>query len=99
MIDAGWYPPTDEHDGGTYDRGNAGFPDMPGLADWLHKNGIRPGIWIRPLLATLDVPQSWRFSPKHPLAQTPGAFLDPSVPEVLDRVKTDVPGCPAGATN
>lgn len=89
VIDAGWYP-TDEHDGGTYDRGNAGFPDMPGLADRLHKNGIRPGIWIRPLLATLDVPQSWRFSPKHPLAQTPGAFLDPSVPEVLDRVKTDV---------
>ena len=89
VIDAGWYP-TDEQDGGTYDRGNYGFPDMPGLAERLSKNGVKPGIWIRPLMTTQDAPQSWRFSPKHPLTQTPGVFLDPSVPEVLERVSADI---------
>ena len=89
VIDAGWYP-TDEQGGGMYDRGNAGFPDMPGLADRLRKSGVRPGIWIRPLMTTEDAPQSWRFSANHPHARTPGVFLDPSVPEVLERVSADI---------
>jgi len=89
VIDAGWYP-TDEHEGGTYDHGHAGFPDMPGLAERLHNSGVRPGLWIRPLMTTEDAPESWRFPPNHPLAQTPGVFLDPSAPEVLERVTTDI---------
>ncbi|MGI4788552.1 MAG: hypothetical protein ACRYFS_06845 [Janthinobacterium lividum] len=88
VIDAGWYP-TDQHDGAVYDHGNTGFPDLPGLADWMRGIGIRPGIWIRPLLRTEDVPQSWRVSPQHPLAQSPGVFLDPSVPEVLELIRAD----------
>ena len=89
VIDAGWYP-TDKHEGGVYHCGNARFPDMPGLAEWIRGNGIRPGIWIRPLLTTQDAPAAWRFGPQHPLAKTPGAFLDPSVPEVLARVRDDI---------
>ena len=89
VIDAGWYP-KDNHDGAIYDRGNERFPDMPGLAEWIHGHGVRPGIWIRPLLVADDVPREWRFSPQYPLAKTPGVFLDPSIPEVLARVREDI---------
>ncbi len=73
-----------------YDRGNAGFPDMPGLADWMRGISVRPGLWIRPLMVMQDAPASWRFRENHPLAETPGVFLDPSVPEVLHRVQADI---------
>ena len=89
VIDAGWYP-MDKHDGGVYHCGNDRFPDMPGLAEWLRGIGVRPGIWIRPLLTTQDAPAAWRFESRHPLAGSPGVFLDPSVPEVLARVREDV---------
>ena len=89
IIDDGWYPVGD-HGGGVYDRGNAGFPDLPGLAGWMRGIGVRPGIWIRPLLTSDDVPQGWRVAPAHPLARNPGVFLDPSVPEVLERVSADI---------
>lgn len=35
--------------GRPYTRGNARFPDMPGLARKLREMGCRPGIWMRPL--------------------------------------------------
>ncbi len=89
VIDAGWYP-TDAGGGGVYDRGNDGFPDLPGLAEELRGSGVRPGIWIRPLFVTEDAPKSWRMDARHPLAGMPGAYLDPSVPEVLARVQADI---------
>ena len=89
VIDAGWYP-SDEHEAGLFDRGNAGFPDMPGLASQLQSSGITPGIWMRPLQTMKDAPQSWRVGPEHPLANVPGVYLDPSVPEVLEHVRKDI---------
>lgn len=89
VIDAGWYA-SGANDCGLFDRGNAGFPDMPGLANQLHQSGVTPGIWMRPLQTTEDAPQSWRFGPEHPLKDVPGVYLDPSVPEVLEHVRCDI---------
>lgn len=89
VIDSGWFP-RDEAGGETYDRGNAGFPDLPGLAAWMQSEGIRPGIWTRPLLNNKDAPQAWQVGPEHPLADAEGVTLDPSVPEVLERVRADI---------
>lgn len=89
VIDAGWFGASGCN-GGPYDRGNAGFPDMPGLAESLRCTGVRPGIWIRPLLTTAYVPDSWKLPPEHPLAGHSDTYLDPSVPEVRELVRADI---------
>ncbi|WP_139997460.1 hypothetical protein [Paenibacillus paridis] len=60
--------------------GNRDFPDMAGLAAQMKQEGVRPGIWLRPLLTHENVPEHWIRYTKE------GHFLDPSVPEVLDYV-------------
>ncbi len=89
VIDAGWSP-TGSCNGAPYDRGASGFPDMASVAAWMRSHEIRPGIWIRPLLTTEKVPASWRVSQKHPFGGQTSSYLDPSIPEVLDLVKTDI---------
>jgi alpha-galactosidase len=77
VVDDGW-------DGGRWDRGNERFPSMPGLAHDMRAAGARPGIWIRPLIATNDnLPDAWRQTRDHDL-------LDPTRPEVLHKVAEDV---------
>jgi alpha-galactosidase len=68
---------------GTWDRGNEKFPDMPGLAEEIRRIGARPGIWIRPLLAPADAPDRWRLARDR-------AILDPTVPDVRQKVADDV---------
>jgi alpha-galactosidase len=85
VIDDGWQPGRgkDRIGAGTWDRGNDKFPDMPGLAADVRRAGARPGVWIRPLQATDDAPDSWR------LVRDRGS-LDPTVPEVRERVAADI---------
>ena len=85
VIDDGWQPVRGEaHTGvGTWDRGNEKFPDMPGLAAQVKRAGARPGIWIRPLQAPADAPDAWRLSRDR-------TFLDPSVPDVKQKVADDI---------
>ena len=85
VIDDGWQPGRgrDHAGAGTWDRGNEKFPDIAALAAELTHSGVRPGIWIRPLEAPADAPDSWR-SPRDRNA------LDPSVPEVLQKVAADI---------
>ena len=85
VIDDGWQPVRGQaHAGvGAWDRGNEKFPDMPGLAAATKRAGARPGIWIRPLQAPADAPDAWRLPRDR-------AFLDPSVPEVRQKVADDV---------
>ncbi len=91
VVDSGWEPHGRICEGGPYDRGNDRFPDMPGLAARIAALDVRPGIWIRPLLTTVDPPRSWRLPDGHPvLGSSSGAFLDPSVPEVLEHVRADI---------
>jgi alpha-galactosidase len=84
VIDDGW---SVTNTVGPWDRGNAGFPDMPGLAAAIKKQGVRPGIWLRPLYTTADVPASARLRPN---AAGRHATLDPSVPEALETVRQDI---------
>ncbi len=85
VIDDGWQPVRgkDKAGVGTWDRGNEKFPDMPGLAGEMRRIGARPGIWIRPLQAPADAPESWRLPRDR-------SFLDPSVPSVLEKVAADI---------
>lgn len=85
VIDDGWQPQRgkDRAGVGMWDRGNEKFPDMPGLAADIRKAGARPGIWIRPLLAPADAPDSWRLPRDRNV-------LDPTVPDVLQKVGADI---------
>lgn len=63
--------------------GNDSFPDMPGLAKQMKELGVRPGLWLRPLMTIQDVPKEWvRFE-----RPGQGYVLDPSVPAVLEEVR------------
>jgi alpha-galactosidase len=84
VIDDGWTPVNTT---GPWDRGNERFPDMPGLAASIKKHAVRPGIWLRPLLTRVAVPESAR------LRFAPGSrdsLLDPTVPENLETVRNDI---------
>ncbi len=85
VIDDGWQPGRGQVNAGegAWDRGNEKFPDMPGLAAELRRAGARPGIWIRPLRASADSPDAWRLTRDR-------TVLDPTVPEVREKVATDI---------
>ena len=85
VIDDGWQPGrgAEKAGAGTWDRGNDKFGDMQALAANIRQAGARPGIWIRPLQAPVDVPDAWRSSRDRNM-------LDPTVPEVLRKVSEDV---------
>ena len=85
VIDDGWQPGrgADKTGAGAWDRGNEKFPDLPGLAAAVRSAGARPGIWIRPLQAAADAPDGWRLQREH-------ASLDPTAPDVRDKVIADI---------
>ena len=85
VIDDGWQPERGQAKSGvgTWDRGNEKFPDMPGLAGEIRRIGARPGIWIRPLLAPSDAPDTWRLPRERNI-------LDPTVPDVRRKVANDI---------
>ena len=85
VIDDGWQPGrgSDKAGAGTWDRGNEKFLDMPGVAADIRRIGARPGLWIRPLQAPADAPDGWRLTRER-------AVLDPSLPDVLQKVRDDI---------
>jgi alpha-galactosidase len=85
VIDDGWQPVrgTGKLGVGSWDRGNEKFPDMPGLAADVRRAGARPGIWIRPLQATADAPDTWRLPRDR-------NFMDPTVPDVRRKIADDI---------
>jgi alpha-galactosidase len=91
VIDAGWFPGKGCN-GGPYHQGNANFPDLPGLAADIKAMDVRPGIWIRPLLTSVEPPASWQMPENHPVRHLgeKGYFLDPTVPEVQELVQIDI---------
>jgi alpha-galactosidase len=71
--------------GGPWDRGRAGsFADMCQVAGRIAAEGVRPGIWFRPLQARV-APAAGALRP-----WAYGWALDPSHPATLDTVATDV---------
>ena len=84
VIDDGW---SLTNTAGPWDRGNEDFPDMAGLAAAVKRQGARPGIWLRPLCTTTEVPLTARLRPRD---GTRNATLDPSLPETLETVRKDI---------
>jgi alpha-galactosidase len=102
VVDAGWQPlaepPNDENaigniiGGGPYDRPgmNNLFPDMPGLADSMRQLGAKAGIWIRPFVAAEGDPESLLLPSTRAIEDSAKmCVLDPSLPEVLERIRGD----------
>lgn len=91
VIDAGWeryQSPAYSCSGGSWLEGNAAFPDMPALAAHMKRIGTRPGIWVRPLGAEPDAPESLLL----PVSRARDAsakvkVLDPSLPEIIARTE------------
>lgn len=93
VIDAGWQVGLkDENDLDSGDRthGNPRFPDMPALAAALKDEGVRPGIWVRPLIAPDGTPASRLLSPAQPAVYAHLPILDPSLPENLAEAAADI---------
>ena len=93
VIDAGWALNGFFY-GGPWHTGNSRFPDMPGLAATLKSLGVRPGLWIRPLL-TAENDLSACASPLARFERSGkrrylGYFLDPSHPQVLEHVAASI---------
>jgi alpha-galactosidase len=89
VIDDGWQMnPT----AGPWSANNR-FRDMAELARDMRRIGVQPGLWMRPLFTREEIPSAWRLaSPnaKRTAAAEQSFTLDPSVPEVLEKVKTDI---------
>lgn len=90
VIDDGWQTARPSCGGGPWTAGSAAFPDMPGLAAEMRGVGVQPGLWVRPLLTTEDVPVHWRLPAGRFGHSDEGVLLDPSVPDVLAHVAADV---------
>jgi len=88
VIDDGWQPergsgPQARAMTGQWDRGNDKFGDMADLAAKIRGEGARPGVWIRPLLAPSDAPDSSRLPRDR-------AILDPTVDATRAKVTADI---------
>lgn len=85
VIDDGWQPGRgkDKAGTGTWDHGNDKFGNMQALAGDIRSAGARPGIWIRPLQAFADAPDSWRLPRDKNV-------LDPTIPDVRQKIVDDV---------
>lgn len=82
VIDAGWSA-GDTAPGGPW-AGSGSFTDMATVADRIREAGARPGLWFRPLLSREPSPLA------HPTALRNGWALDPSIPETLEQVRSDL---------
>ena len=91
IIDDGWQLNRYSHrfgsyNGGPWDKTNGGFADMARTADEIHARGAKAGIWLRPLLTCLPVPDEAVGIRK----ASGGTILDPSHPYTLELVREDV---------
>jgi alpha-galactosidase len=82
VIDDGW---SVTNTAGPWDRGNARFPDMPGLASAMKQRGVHPGIWLRPLYTTSQIPDTakLRSGSRHNI-------IDPTIPDMMEIVRRDI---------
>ena len=84
VIDDGWQPEREDDTlAGVWNRGNAKFGEMADVASAIRRADARPGVWIRPLLASADTPASWRLPRDR-------AVLDPTIPEAAAKIGEDI---------
>jgi alpha-galactosidase len=80
VIDDGWM------ERAQFTRPNAKFGDMSVVAAEIKKTGMRPGLWTRPLLANSGDAVSLLTPVRNGEAGSSERFLDPTLPENLQRI-------------
>jgi alpha-galactosidase len=86
VVDDGWQVKGDlggTNGPGQWFRTSPSFSSnltMPEFAKLVRAAGARPGIWVRPLIASRDQPAGWRLARRRD-------YLDPTVPEVRAYVR------------
>jgi alpha-galactosidase len=87
VVDDGWqWKGKDGQQPGLWNQTDPSFSgkySMPEFAKKVSASGARPGLWYRPLIASVDQPKSWRL-------QRDADILDPTVPEVRSLIKEEV---------
>jgi alpha-galactosidase len=87
VIDDGWTP-GGTINGGPWDAGTPGlFDDMAELAAEIKEIGARPGLWFRPLRSRDEADRRLAI-PRNDHDR--GIALDPTLPEVGERVAADL---------
>jgi alpha-galactosidase len=92
VVDMGWGKALEG--AGPWNQENSRLPDMPGITAQIRKRGVRPGIWVRPLLTVEALPEKWQLKVKRAEGtyQPPLFVLDPSVPEALAYIQEGLRG-------
>ncbi len=88
VIDMGWSAGADG--AGPAAETTKAYPDMAALAVRMKASGVRPGIWMRPLLTTERRAEGWRIASPGGRAEAKSIVMDPSIPEVLAYVREEV---------
>jgi alpha-galactosidase len=92
VIDDGWQVAhcDNRYNAGPWHTGNRRFPDMARLASEMRQQGVRPGIWIRPLVSLEGAMERYRIrNGNRPKYAAGGYALDPTFAEVRHRLKED----------
>ncbi len=91
LIDDGWQQNRRKgYIGGPW-LPNDRFGDMAETARGIRARGCIPAIWMRPTLSEdPGLPEAWKLRRPHGLQSETGFVLDPSVPDVLNRIREDV---------
>lgn len=91
VIDDGWQICHSKScNGGPWHSGNYLFPDMAKLALQMKEEGVKPGLWVRPLMTSEMIPEHWRLPNCRFKNAEHDQFMDPSIPEVLEFVSRDI---------
>ena len=86
VIDDGWQ-------GDDFSSPNSKFGDMSAVAEQIKNLGMRPGLWTRPLLANAkDRPANLIPLRKGESQDSRERFIDPTIPENLQRIANIVRG-------
>ena len=91
IVDAGWTERSPQKLNNScfaenYIKPNKNFPNMALLAEQIKQLGMRPGIWVRPLCASINDPEHVLRPLK--ASSRIGRILDPTVSENIERVKS-----------
>lgn len=88
VIDSCWELPLDTTEKHLWLQGNNHFPDMNLLAGQMKNEGVRPGLWIRPLSVPHNTDEKLLLPSRRFNTQDPPRSLDPSIPEAMDLIRT-----------
>jgi len=86
VIDEGWGKA--RGGAGPWTEDNLRFPEVQSLPAEMKKRGVRPGIWVRPLVTIDPRANGWKLAgDRKPQPADSPFVIDPSMPEVLDYIR------------